>query len=180
MKLNDSSGPIGAGALNLGTVVVTDREAVSYWQPLPSCGYVTVAITPDEAPFDAFSCGTQLLPPGRYVREHGHTRNHELIHVCTGSGTLTVDGSVRPIGAGDTILFGRNSAHRIDNAGPLEMKLFWVFFPPGLEDWFQAIGRPRSAGESAPAPFERPQNVADIMARMRFMTPRAAVDPGAG
>jgi oxalate decarboxylase/phosphoglucose isomerase-like protein (cupin superfamily) len=82
---------------NLGTVVVSSAEARSYWQPLPSCGYVTVAITPEEAPFDDFSCGTQVLPPGRYVREHAHARNHELIYVCEGAGTLTVDGVTRPV-----------------------------------------------------------------------------------
>jgi quercetin dioxygenase-like cupin family protein len=153
---------------NLGTTVVTESESSSYWQPLPACGYVTVAITPDTAPFDEFSCGTQILPPGRYVREHAHSRNHELIHVCSGTGTLTADGMARPICAGDTLLFGRYSAHRLDNSGSEDMKLFWVFFPPGLEDWFQAIGQPRVAGEAAPAPFARPDDVAGIMARMRF------------
>ncbi len=161
---------------NLGTTVVAADEARSYWQPLPSCGYVTVAITPEEAPFDDFSCGTQVLPPGRHVREHAHARNHELIYICEGAGTLTVGGAARPLRAGDTVLFGRYSSHRIDNLGPGDLKLFWVFFPPGLEDWFQAIGRPRTPGEPAPEPFARPENVADIMARMRFVAPPARED----
>jgi quercetin dioxygenase-like cupin family protein len=176
MDSDDLSGGVRRPPLNLGTTVVTGDSARSYWQPLPSCGYVTVAITPDEAPFDEFSCGTQVLPPGRYIREHAHSRNHELIHICEGTGVLTADGVSRSVRAGDTVLFGRYSSHRLDNDGPGEMRLFWVFFPPGLEDWFHAIGRPRVAGEPAPEPFPRPDNVAEIMARMRFVPPAAPRD----
>ncbi len=53
---------------------------------------------------------------------------------------------------------------------------YWVFMPPGLEDWFAAIGRPRSAGESMPESFQRPDDVAEVMARMRFVPPRANQD----
>lgn len=155
------------------TIVVPADECDSYWQPLPSCGYVTVAITPENAPFDTFSAGTQVLPPGRQVREHGHSRNHELVHVCEGRGTVTIDGVTQALETGTTVLFGRLGSHRIDNTGDIDMRLFWVFFPPGLEDWFQAIGRARKPGDAAPEPFVRPENVADIMARMRFIGPRS-------
>jgi hypothetical protein len=49
-----------------------------------------------------------------------------------------------------------------------------VFFPPGLEEWFYAIGRERTPGEPMPEPFDRPDNVAELMARMRFLPPRGA------
>jgi hypothetical protein len=52
------------------------------------------------------------------------------------------------------------------------MKLFWVFMPPGLEDWFNAIGRPRRPGEAMPEAFPRPEDVAAVQQRMRFMPPR--------
>jgi hypothetical protein len=41
--------------------------------------------------------------------------------------------------------------------------------PSGLEDWFKALGRPRKAGDPAPAPFDRPENVSDIQKQMRFV-----------
>jgi hypothetical protein len=44
--------------------------------------------------------------------------------------------------------------------------------PPGLEDWFAAIGRPRAAGEPMPDAFDRPQNVGDIQKNLRFVAPR--------
>ncbi len=40
--------------------------------------------------------------------------------------------------------------------------MLWVLMPGGLEDFFQAIGRPRTPGEPAPPPFPRPENVEEI------------------
>jgi hypothetical protein len=37
-----------------------------------------------------------------------------------------------------------------------------VVSPHGLEHFFEAIGRPRHAGEPAPAPFARPADVVAI------------------
>jgi hypothetical protein len=34
--------------------------------------------------------------------------------------------------------------------------------PPGLEKFFEAIGRPREAGQAPPAPFERPADVVAV------------------
>jgi quercetin dioxygenase-like cupin family protein len=155
------------------SVVVQPEEAVSYWQPEPSRGYVTVNLTPGNMPLDTFSSGTQTLPPGCHVRDHGHRQNHELIFVCDGEGTATIDDATHVLKPGTTVLFGRHAYHRIDNTGTRDLKLFWVFFPPGLEDWFEAIGRRRVPGEAAPSPFARPADVADIQARMKFVPPKA-------
>lgn len=152
-------------------VVVGPDEGESLWQPLPSRGYVTVNLTPDNSPYDTFSSGIQVLPPGCHVRDHGHRRNHELIFVYEGRGTCTVDERAYDVVPGTTILFGRNAVHRLDNTGDADMKLFWVFFPPGLEDWFRAIGRPRRPGEPMPEAFPRPEHVADIQRRMNFVVP---------
>ena len=55
------------------------------------------------------------------------------------------------------------------NSGKGQLKMMWVIFPPGLEDWFQAIGKPRIPGDAAPEPFERPKNVAAIQDQQRFV-----------
>jgi hypothetical protein len=44
--------------------------------------------------------------------------------------------------------------------------MLWVITPPGLENFFEAIGRPRQPGTPAPAPFERPTDVIAIERRM--------------
>lgn len=158
----------------LKSVVVGPGEGRSYWQPLPSCGYVDVNLTPDNMPYDSFSSGTQLLPPGCMVREHGHRQNHELVFIYEGEGEVEIEGEVTAIMPGTTVLFARNCTHLIRNTGTIDMKLFWVFMPPGLEDWFHAIGRPRQAGEAMPDAFERPADVQEVMDRMRFLPPRTA------
>ncbi len=152
-------------------VVIPPEGGQSLWQPLPARGYVTVQLSPQNSPYDDFSAGIQVLPPGCHVREHGHRQNHELIFIYEGTGTVTIEGEARPLSPGATVLFGRFARHRIDNTGTVDMKLFWVFSPPGLEDWFNAIGRPRLPGEPMPAAFERPQNVQDVQERMRFLPP---------
>jgi hypothetical protein len=67
------------------------------------------------------------------------------------------------------ILVGRGLTHKVTNTGGEQMRLVWFIAPPGLEDWFRAIGRPRKAGEPQPAPFSRPSNVELIQAQQRFV-----------
>jgi mannose-6-phosphate isomerase-like protein (cupin superfamily) len=148
-------------------------DGESLWQPLPSRGYVTVKFTPANTPYEDFCAGVQLLPPGCHIREHGHLRNHELVFVYEGTGTVTIDDVTTPLAPGSTVLFCRDAVHRIDNTGLVDMKLFWVFMPPGLDDWFRAIGRPREPGAPMPEPFARPEDVGEIQRRMRFMPPRS-------
>ena len=71
--------------------VIGPDESESLWQPLPSRGYVNVSLTPDNTPYDSFSSGTQLLPPGCHVREHGHQQNHELIFIYEGTGKCIIE-----------------------------------------------------------------------------------------
>jgi hypothetical protein len=47
----------------------------------------------------------------------------------------------------------------------------WTYLPPGLDDFFAAIGRPRRPGEPAPEPFERPADVQAIEARTGYGPP---------
>jgi mannose-6-phosphate isomerase-like protein (cupin superfamily) len=155
------------------SIIVGPDEGRSLWQPLPSRGYVTVNLSPENMAYDTFSSGIQVMPPGCEVREHGHKQNHELVFIYEGEGLVDIDGEVTPLVAGTTVLFARNCTHWIKNTGTTELKMFWVFFPPGLEDWFYAIGRPRNAGDAMPEPFARPDNVQDVMDRMRFLPPRA-------
>ena len=162
------------GNVHQPTAVISGPDdGVSLWQPLPSRGYVTVKFTPGNTPYDDFSAGTQLLPPGCHIREHGHRQNHELVFVYEGTGTVTIEGETTPLSPGSAVLFGRMARHRIDNTGEVDMKLFWVFAPPGLEDWFNAIGRERRPGEVMPEPFDRPPNVAEVQERMRCVPPRS-------
>lgn len=144
----------------------------SWWQPSPTRGYVTMKLTPETMPYDGFTSGVQVLPSGCQVRDHGHLQNHELIFIYEGSGEVEIEGNTYPVSKGCTVLFGRNARHLITNTGDVDMEMFWVFMPPGLEHWFRAIGQQREPGDSMPESFQRPDGVDDIMRQMRFMPPK--------
>src|SRR5262252_9925296 len=89
------------GDFGKGVVIALGPEdGESFWQPLPSTGYVINKISPYNSPYDAFSIGLQVLEPGAHIRRHAHERSHELLFCYQGSGQADVDGKLRR-GAGD-------------------------------------------------------------------------------
>jgi mannose-6-phosphate isomerase-like protein (cupin superfamily) len=153
--------------------VIGPNDGESIWQPEPAQGYVDVNLSPENTPYDDFSSGIQVVPPGCAVREHGHRQHHELLFFYEGTGRCEIEDSEYDIIPGTTVLFGRYARHLFENTGQTDMKLFWVFLPPGLESWFRAIGRPRTPGEAMPEKFSRPENVEDIMETVKFVPPRS-------
>ena len=97
--------------------------------------------------------------------------------IYEGTGECRIDGEDYELKPGTTVLFARNSVHLLKNTGDVDLKLFFVFMPPGLDDWFKAIGRPRTPGEPMPEPFDRPEDVADVMAALKFMPPGSGSSP---
>lgn len=152
-------------------MVLGPEDGQSYWQPGPHHGYMTVKVSPHNHPSNLFSMGIQVIPPGCHVRDHGHARNDEVLFIYEGRGHCVVDGERHPLEPGSTMVVGRYVEHNIYNDGPGEMKLVWFFTPPGLEGVVECAGRPRKANEAAPAPFERPQNIAQILERAGYATP---------
>jgi mannose-6-phosphate isomerase-like protein (cupin superfamily) len=136
---------------------------------LPSTGYVINKINPYNSPYDGFSVGLQVIEPGAHIRRHGHERSHELLFCYRGSGYAEIEDKRYDVRAETMIVIGRGLLHKVVNAGSEPMRLLWLISPPGLEDWFRAIGRPRQAGEPLPAPFQRPADVATIAAQQRFI-----------
>ena len=145
------------------------EEGLSFWQPRPSTGYVTVKISPYNSPHDLISAGVQVLEPGASVRRHAHERAAEILFVYEGEGKAEIDGKWYRVSQGSTLMAGRYVQHYVENDGSVPLKLFWAIMPSGLEDWFRALGRPRTPGEPPPAPFERPQDIEEIRRRMRFV-----------
>ena len=115
--------------------------------------------------------GVQVIAPGGYVREHSHTPNQEILFCFEGKGTVLVDGVPHPFVPGTTVYAGPGVRHKIINDGPGELKMTWTYLPPGLDDFFAAIGRPRNPGAPAPEPFARPAEVHAIEARSGYGPP---------
>lgn len=138
-------------------------EGESFWQPVPANGYAEVRVSKRDSPkIQGFSSGIQVIAPGCHIREHQHGAEQELLFFFEGRGKVLVNGVEHPVRPGTTAYLGPWNKHKIVNDSQADLKMLWVLVPGGLEDFFQAIGRPRTPGEPAPAPFPRPENVEEI------------------
>src|SRR5208282_4003364 len=146
-------------------IVLQPEEGQSYWQPIWANGYSIVKLSPRNAGPENLAMGVQVIAPGGFVREHSHTPNQEILFCFEGKGTILVDGVPHPFVPGTTVYAGPGVRHKIINDGPGELKMTWTYLPPGLDDFFAAIGRPRQPGAPAPEPFERPADVHALEAR---------------
>src|SRR5262245_15191560 len=152
-------------------MVLGPEDGESYWQPGPHHGYMTVKLSPRNHPSNQFSMGIQVMPSGCHVRAHAHGRNDEVLFIYAGSGRCIIDGETHAIGPGSTVVLGRYVEHSIHNDGPDDMKFFWVFTPPGLEQVVEDAGRRRTPGEAPPEKFERPADIARILEKAGYATP---------
>jgi quercetin dioxygenase-like cupin family protein len=161
-------------------VVVQPGEAPSYWQPVPANGHADPTLYPARTGFGALSMGYQTIAPGGRVREHSHGDQVELQICFRGQGHVVVDGVAHLLVPGTACLLGYDVKHEIVNDGGEELVMLWVITPPGLEDFFAAIGRPRTAGEPAPAPFARPQDVTAIERALGMESSQGAATAATG
>ena len=148
-------------------VVMQPGDGPSYWQPVPANGHADPKLYPGNTGFDGLSMGYQTIAPASRVREHSHGDQVELQICFRGSGRVMVDGVAHKLTPGTACLLGYDVKHEIINDSAADdLVMLWVIAPPGLEDFFKAIGRPRSAGEPAPAPFPRPADVVAVERRL--------------
>ena len=151
-------------------IVLQPEEGQSYWRQFRRMAIRSSNSAPSMGP-DNLAMGVQVIALGGYVREHSHTPNQEILFCFEGKGTILVDGVPHPFVPGTTVYAGPGVKHKIINDGPGELKMTWTYLPPGLDDFFAAIGRPRRPGEPAPEPFERPADVHAIEARTGYGPP---------
>lgn len=152
-------------------LVLGPEDGESFWQPLPSTGYITNKITPYNSPYDNLSLGIQVLEPGAHIRRHAHERSHEILFCYRGQGRAELEEESFDLVEESILLIGRGVQHKIINTSNQQLKVVWIISPAGLEDWFRAIGKPRTPGDKIPTPFARPQNVELIQTQQRFLAP---------
>jgi quercetin dioxygenase-like cupin family protein len=154
-------------------VVIQPDQGASYWQPVPANGHADPKLTPSTTGFEALAMGYQTIAPGGRVREHSHGDQIELQICFRGRGRVVVDGVSHPLTPGTACFLGYDVKHEILNDSPEDLVMMWVITPPGLEDFFKAIGRPRQAGDPAPPPFARPADVVAVERAMGMNDTRA-------
>lgn len=156
------------GAAEKALVIARD-EAQSYWQPVPANGYVNNILNQAKTGGACnFSLGTQTVAPQCFIREHVHDHQEEVIHVVEGRGIARIDGVEHPMQAGTTVYVGKGRRHHFLNPNDAPLTFVVMMMPGGLDQFFAEIGRLRTPGEPAPAPFPRPANIAEIEARTVF------------
>lgn len=156
---------------------VQPDEGESYWQPVPTNGFVEIHVSPRRhATASPFESGLQVVAPGGRVREHAHNPHEELILVMEGEGRAEIEGEEHRMRPGTTLYLAPEWKHTFINEGAGPLKFFWVLMPGGLGDFFAGIGRERRPGEAPPAPFARPDNVAQIEANTVFSHAEQASD----
>ena len=151
------------------TFVLRPEEGEAIWQPKPSTGFIVNKINPYNSPFDNFSTGLQILEPGAHIRRHAHERQHEILFCYRGEGYAEIGETRHDLSEESMILIGRGVQHKVVNTGTGQMRLLWIISPPGLEDWFRALGRLKQPGDSEAPVFERPANIAEIEKQQRFV-----------
>src|SRR5256886_8152705 len=132
-------------------IALGPEDGESFWQPLPSTGYVINKISPYNSPYDAFSTGLQVLEPGAHIRRHAHERSHELLFCYQGSGQADVEGKLYDVVPETMILIGRGLQHKVTNTGAGQMRLLWFIAPAGLQHSVPPIPPPRPALPPPPA-----------------------------
>ena len=162
-----------AHAIKGHAVVVQPEEGASYWQPVPANGHADPKLTPANTQFEGLSMGYQTIVPGGRVREHSHGEGVELQICFRGRGRVVVEGQSHPLVPGTACFLGPDVKHEIVNDKSEDLVMLWVISPPGLERFFETIGRPRRPGEPAPAPFARPGDVVAIERAMGMNDTRA-------
>ncbi|MFN3348033.1 cupin domain-containing protein [Pseudorhodoplanes sp.] len=151
------------------TLVLGPEDGESIWQPKPSTGFIVNKINPYNSPFDNFSTGLQILEPGAHIRRHAHERQHEILFCYRGEGYAEIGEDRHELAEESMMLIGRGVQHKVVNTGTGQMRLLWIISPPGLEDWFRALGRLKQPGDGEAPVFERPANIAEIEKQQRFV-----------
>ncbi len=80
--------------------------------------------------------GRLTLNAGAEVKPHQHDASVEIVVMQSGRGTFTLDGVVREVGPGETVVVPRGATHGFI-AGKEPVKVVQFYVPPGPEERFR-------------------------------------------
>jgi quercetin dioxygenase-like cupin family protein len=150
-------------------IILGPNDGDSFWQPVPASGFARNLFNDKTTASEhKYSFSVQTIAPGGFIREHTHDRNDELAYVVSGKGIFQIDGEDNPVEPGSAVFIGINRRHKWINTGSEPLTFVVLFMPGGLDEFYARIGRERRHGDQAPAPFPRPDDIAEIEARGVF------------
>ncbi len=138
-------------------MIVHAEDAQDFWQPEPANGWIRLfGVT------GGVASGLQEIPRLGKVREHAHPAQDEYFYVLEGEGLAKIGDSIFRTKPGTFFHIPPHVRHGFINAGDVPYRWFWWLSPPGLENFFTAIGRPKGSGLPDPTPYPRPADVVSV------------------
>jgi mannose-6-phosphate isomerase-like protein (cupin superfamily) len=75
----------------------------------------------------------RTLISGEALHEHGH-QQAEIYLILEGTGSVTIDGNARPVGAGSAVFIPGNVLHSCENTGTSELRFAYVLAADSFEE----------------------------------------------
>jgi len=108
--------------------------------PLIDGRIVAVFATPDDSTSARMAMGISALPAGYSTPVHHHPAE-EFALIVRGTGSITIDDEVIPVGPGDLVVTPPDSEHITTSSADSELVVYWSYGPAGSEQrWLQATG----------------------------------------
>ena len=109
--------------------------------PLIDGRIVAVFATPDDSTSARMAMGISVLPPGYSTPAHHHPAE-EFAMIVRGTGSITIDDEVIPVGPGDLVVTPPDSEHITTSSADSQLVVYWSYGPAGSEQrWLQSVGQ---------------------------------------
>ena len=119
--------------------VVVD-ESTREWETWPEeevaarrLVYWKTLLSADVSHSEALTMGIAKIPPGEALHEHRH-QQAEIYLILEGTGSVTIDGNARPVGAGSAVFIPGNALHSCENTGTSELRFAYVLAADSFEE----------------------------------------------
>jgi quercetin dioxygenase-like cupin family protein len=100
------------------------RRGLVYWKTL---------VSGDLTHSEALTMGIAKIPPSEALHEHRH-QQAEIYLVLEGTGSVTIDGKARPVGAGSAVFIPGNALHSCANTGASDLRFAYVLAADSFEE----------------------------------------------
>lgn len=100
------------------------EKGLVYWKTL---------VSGDLTHSEALIMGIAKIPPAEAPHEHRH-QQAEIYLVLEGTGSVTIDGKARPVGAGSAIFIPGNVVHSCENTGASDLRFAYVLAADSFEE----------------------------------------------
>ena len=124
------------GAEKRGTtmIIANSKEAKSLIAPEPYVRELKVLLSPFlQEGVEGVSVGMTILPPGKATSNHEHEKEVEVWLIITGMGEAIVGDEKAEVGPESAVFIEPKKMHQLVNTGEQELRMFWVYWPPGAE-----------------------------------------------